>query len=83
MIASLLPPSTLKQVPEETVKSTATVSSVHPPQTQNKLPPNAKIIGNYLLGTTFINQAKILDKELSEKFTWLCIFQVARKWQSK
>ncbi len=58
MIANLLQSSTLKQAPEEAVKSSATVTSVHPPQTQNKLPPNAKIIGNYLLGITLLKKVK-------------------------
>ena len=36
-------------------KSNATVTSIPPVNKNNKLPPNAKVVGNYLLGILFSN----------------------------
>lgn len=39
-------------------KSNATVTSNPPPINSSKLPPNAKVVGNYLLGKIFLKAGK-------------------------
>ena len=60
MINSVLPSQDpLAPNPSVNLKSSTTVASNPPEKKDNKLPPNAKIVGNYLLGIYYKIQGKI------------------------
>ena len=82
MISALNPSQNpLIQNQSSHLKSTATVTSNPPAQKDNKLPPNAKVVGNYLLGKYYETEEKTLDKAHLEKFIWPCIFQQRKRWR--
>ena len=58
MNASNLSQLPLPQNQSEGLKSTATVTSDPPAKKDTKLPPNAKIVGNYLLGILYKTKEK-------------------------
>lgn len=66
------------------VKNAATQPhSVSATPSPSKVPQNAKIVSNYLLGIFLEIQAKTSDRALSEKCISLSTYLQVRKWQSK
>ena len=61
-------------------KSNATVASHSAAPATTKLPPNAKVVGNYLMGNGSLTKVKTSAKALLGKYTSPCTSQPVRKW---
>jgi hypothetical protein len=81
MLNSIVGLETSKQFPASGTKSNATVTSLAQKNSQpSKLPPNAKIVGNYLLGENEKTQERTSGRAPSEKCIWRCTSPPTRRW---